>query len=51
VFDEKCANCHGENTWGPLLSDKTPWPVRRHGADDSAVKLAKFLMIGAHNGP
>jgi cytochrome c5 len=25
VFDEKCANCHGENTWGPSLQGNAFW--------------------------
>lgn len=43
VFDEKCATCHGENTWGPNLQGTSFWSSWDH----KSARSLYSTIIGA----
>jgi mono/diheme cytochrome c family protein len=43
VFDEKCATCHGENTWGPNLQGASFWSSWDH----KSARSLYSTIIGA----
>jgi len=43
VFEEKCATCHGENTWGPNLQGSSFWS----SWDQKTARSLYSMIIGA----